>query len=165
MVTYIDTTNRAKYQVLFAKAEQALRSADNLPAGIDLDTLEIATLNQYFAYLQDLITVSSNENIRSYFLRLPLDEDLFEINANTRAIEIPSSFSANGVGVQGDETAEIVYFSIDRYFDHMDLANEDMNIVIQWETKDANGETITGISPNFGKDIDFISKIWYYYVC
>ena len=156
MVTYIDTTNRAKYQVLFAKAEQALRSADNLPAGIDLDTLEIATLNQYFAYLQDLITVSSNENIRSYFLRLPLDEDLFEINANTRAIKIPSSFSANGVGVQGDETAEIVYFSIDRYFDHMDLANEDMNIVIQWETRDANRETITGISPNFGKDIETI---------
>ena len=156
MITYIDATNRAKYQVLFAKAEEALRSADNLPDGIDLDALEIATLNQYFAYLQDLITVSSNENIRSYFLRLPLDEDLFEINANTREITIPSAFARNGVGVQGDETAEIVYFSIDRYFDHMDLANTDMNIVIQWETKDANRETITGISPNFGKDIETI---------
>ena len=158
MITYIDTKNREKYQVLFAKAEETLKSADpnKLSAGINPEEVEIATLNQYFAYLQDLITVSSNENIKSYFLRLPLDEELFEINANTRAISIPRSFSSNGVGVQGDETAEIIYFSIDRYFDHTDLANEDMNIVIQWETRDKNRQVITGISPNFGKDIETI---------
>ena len=158
MVTYIDTKNREKYQVLFAKAEETLKSADpnKLSAGINPEEVEIATLNQYFAYLQDLITVSSNENIKSYFLRLPLDEELFEINANTRAISIPRSFSSNGVGVQGDETAEIIYFSIDRYFDHTDLANEDMNIIIQWETRDKNRQVITGISPNFGKDIETI---------
>lgn len=158
MVTYIDTKNREKYQVLFAKAEETLKSADpnKLSAGINPEEVEIATLNQYFAYLQDLITVSSNENIKSYFLRLPLDEELFEINANTRAISIPRNFSSNGVGVQGDETAEIIYFSIDRYFDHTDLANEDMNIIIQWETRDKNRQVITGISPNFGKDIETI---------
>lgn len=158
MITYIDTKNREKYQVLFAKAEETLKNADpnKLSAGINPEEVEIATLNQYFAYLQDLITVSSNENIKSYFLRLPLDEELFEINANTRAISIPRSFSSNGVGVQGDETAEIIYFSIDRYFDHTDLANEDMNIVIQWETRDKNRQVITGISPNFGKDIETI---------
>lgn len=158
MVTYIDTKNREKYQVLFAKAEKTLKSADpnKLSAGINPEEVEIATLNQYFAYLQDLITVSSNENIKSYFLRLPLDEELFEINANTRAISIPRNFSSNGVGVQGDETAEIIYFSIDRYFDHTDLANEDMNIIIQWETRDKNRQVITGISPNFGKDIETI---------
>ena len=158
MITYIDTKNREKYQVLFAKAEETLKSADpnKLSAGINPEEVEIATLNQYFAYLQDLITVSSNENIKSYFLRLPLDEELFEINANTRAISIPRSFSSNGVGVQGDETAEIIYFSIDRYFDHTDLANEDMNIVIQWETRDKDRQVITGISPNFGKDIETI---------
>lgn len=158
MITYIDTKNREKYQVLFAKAEKTLKSADpnKLSAGINPEEVEIATLNQYFAYLQDLITVSSNENIKSYFLRLPLDEELFEINANTRAISIPRSFSSNGVGVQGDETAEIIYFSIDRYFDHTDLANEDMNIVIQWETRDKDRQVITGISPNFGKDIETI---------
>lgn len=158
MVTYIDTKNREKYQVLFAKAEETLKSADpnKLSAGINPKEVEIATLNQYFAYLQDLITVSSNENIKSYFLRLPLDEELFEINANTRAISIPRNFSSNGVGVQGDETAEIIYFSIDRYFDHTDLANEDMNIIIQWETRDKNRQVITGISPNFGKDIETI---------
>ena len=159
MVTYIDTKNREKYQVLFDKAENALITASKagtLPAGIDIQNLEIATLNQYFAYLKDLITVSSNEDIKRYFTRLPLDEDFFEINANTRAIKVPSSFASNGVGVQGDEMAEVVYFTIDRYFDAMDLASEDINIVIQWETKDANKETIVGISPNYGKDIETI---------
>lgn len=159
MVTYIDTKNREKYQVLFDKAEKTLQQAaenGNLPDGIDINSLEIVTLNQYFAYLQDLIALSSNENIKSYFLRLPLDEELFEINANTRTIKIPSNFSRNGVGVQGDETAEIVYFSIDRYFDHTDLANEEMNIVIQWEAKNKDKQTIYGISPNFGKDIETI---------
>lgn len=156
MVTYIDTKNREKYQVLFEKAENVLKNAENLPAGIDRDSIEIATLNQYFAYLQDLITVSSNENIKSYFLRLPLDEELFEINANTRNISIPRNFVANGVGVQGDETAEIIYFSIDRFFDHIDLADDSINIVIQWETKDKDRKVIQGISPNFGKDIETI---------
>ena len=156
MVTYIDTKNQAKYQVLFNKAEFVLKNADNLPEGINREEIEIATLNQYFAYLKDLITVSSNENIKSYFLRLPLDEELFEINANTRAISVPRNFSSNGVGVQGDETAEIIYFSIDRFFDRMDLADDDINIVIQWETKDKNKESIQGISPNFGKDIETI---------
>lgn len=156
MITYIDTKNRAKYQVLFEKAENVLKNAENLPAGIDRDSIEIATLNQYFAYLQDLITVSSNENIKSYFLRLPLDEELFEINANTRNISIPRNFAANGVGVQGDETAEIIYFSIDRFFDHTDLADDSVNIVIQWETRDKDRKVIQGISPNFGKDIETI---------
>ena len=171
MITYIDTKNREKYQVLFDKAEETLKKAANtglISLGIDdVNELSIATLNQYFAYLQDLITATAisdenddqkaeKENLRSYFLRLPLDEGLFEINANTRTIKIPSNFSSNGVGVQGDETAEIVYFSIDRYFDHMDLANDDMNIVIQWETRDKDRATISGISPNFGKDIGTI---------
>ena len=159
MITYIDTKNREKYQVLFDKAEKALiaaSAAGTLPAGIDINTLEIATLNQYFAYLKDLISVSSSEDIKRYFTRLPLDEDFLEIDANTRNIKIPASFSRNGVGVQGDEMAEVVYFTIDRYFDSMDLANDDINIVIQWEAKNANKQTFIGISPNYGKDIETI---------
>lgn len=159
MITYIDTKNREKYQVLFDKAEKALIAASEagtLPAGIDINTLEIATLNQYFAYLKDLISVSSSEDIKRYFTRLPLDEDFLEINANTRAIKIPADFARNGVGVQGDEMAEVVYFTIDRYFDSIDLASDDINIVIQWEARDANRNPLIGISPNYGKDIETI---------
>ena len=64
---------------------------------------------------------------------------------------IPASFARNGVSVQGDEIAEVLYFSIDRYFDTTDLATTDMHIVIQWETKDRSG-----LSANFGKDVESV---------
>jgi len=101
-----------------------------------------------------LIAVSTSEDIKRYFTRLPLDEEFLDINADTREIKIPSSFARNGVGVQGDEMAEVVYFKINRYFDAMDLASNDMNIIIQWEAKDADKQAIIGISPNYGKDIE-----------
>jgi hypothetical protein len=62
---------------------------------------------------------------------LPATEETFNIDANTRSISIPSNFARYGVGVEGDEIAEILYFSIDRYFDAMDLS--EMDIIIQWK--------------------------------
>jgi hypothetical protein len=50
---------------------------------------------------------------------------------------VPDSFATNGLGVQGDELAEIVYFSIDRYFDIIDLY--DKEIFVQWEAPPAPG--------------------------
>ena len=43
---------------------------------------------------------------------------------------MPENFAKYGVGVQGDEIAEILYFSIDRFFDAIDLAEKE--ILIQW---------------------------------
>lgn len=85
---------------------------------------------------------------------LPLDEDHFTINANTRAITIPDSFKKNGLAVQGDHLAEIVYFKIDRYFDYMDFNNTE--IFIQWEApgKDTNGKIIKGVSRAYVRDIE-----------
>ena len=72
----------------------------------------------------------------SRFLLLPLDEDIFEIDANKRLINIPDHFKRNGVSVQGDEIAETLLFKIDRYFDSIDL--NECTIVVQWENK--NGD-------------------------
>ena len=145
MVTYISSQNAQKYRVLFDKATAALGLSDEEA---------ITSLNEYFAYLQQLVNISDEDDTNRAFVRLPLDEDFFEIDANSRTIKIPSnSFGRYGVGVQGDELAEVVYFTIDRYFDAMDLANPDMNIIIQWETRDANRQTVAGISRNFGKEI------------
>lgn len=63
------------------------------------------------------------------FIMLPIEEPHFEINANTREIAIPSGFKKL-VGVQGDHVAETLIFSIDRFFDFMDLLNT--QIYIQW---------------------------------
>ena len=169
MITRINADNSTKYMALFQKAENLLKAGidQNLLPDIGTDNpseIQIVTLNQYYAYLQDLIALANDERLESndfnpsadlarYFTRLPLDEDFLEINADTRVIKIPTNFARYGVGVQGDETAEVIYFTIDRYFDSIDLAGENINIVIQWEARNANKEIITGYSPNYGKDI------------
>ena len=160
MVTYMNAKNAEQYHVLFSKAAEILKTEQPSNIGQNLETLNISwdnfkigSLNEYFAYLEDLMAVTTGDQQR-FFLRLPLDEEVFSINADTRIINIPTSFARNGVGVQGDEMAEVVYFSIDRFFDSMDLARHDVNIVIQWEAKNKNKETIKGFSRNFGKDLE-----------
>lgn len=91
------------------------------------EVIVISTLNDYFCNIVELAKVNTQ------YVVLPLDEEPFEINANARTINIPASFKKNGAGVQGDHTAETVYFIIDRYFDNVDLAEEDIFIAIQWE--------------------------------
>lgn len=107
----------------------------------------ITSLEEYFSWLKILGAIN-----RKYTI-LPLDEPAFEINANTRAILIPNDFKKNGVAVQGDDLAEVLYFKIDRYFDYMDLNNCD--IFIQWEApKNANGEVVKSASPAYIRDIE-----------
>ena len=102
---------------------------------------DITTLEKYFSVLGDLLKIEggdkdddSYEVTRSQgrrFTMLPLDGDVFEVNANTREISVPESFRKNGIAVQGDDLAEVVYFKIDRFFDATDL--DTCNIYIQWE--------------------------------
>lgn len=109
--------------------------------------LGITTLEEYFSWISNLGRIN-----RKYTV-LPLDEEHFEINANTRAITIPASFKKNGIAVQGDDLAEIIYFKIDRYFDYKDLNNAE--IYIQWETpKNDKGEIIKSVSEAYIRDIE-----------
>lgn len=107
-------------------------------------TRGITTLAEYFHWLKELSEISTPDDpdYGRKFTRLPLDEPYFDINANDRSIAIPASFKKNGIAVQGDDLAEVVYFKINRYFDYMDFAN--CEIAIQWETpkgKDVGGAT------------------------
>lgn len=100
---------------------------------------DITSLDEYFSYIVELNKISKRYTI------LPLDEEVFEIDANTRTIQVPDSFKSH-ISVQGDEVAEIVYFRINRFFDSMDLTLRD--IYIEWKSaaKDENGKEITGVS-------------------
>lgn len=136
---------------------------------------DITSLNQYFGYIADLA------NINPLYTVLPLDEDVFTVDLNTRKIEIPQHFKENGISVQGDEIAEVVYFKVNRYFDAQDLAyyingddsydptNEDrdkMRIYIQWRSAQTgeDGKLIEGISVPWVVDIttypDYILFGW-----
>ena len=109
--------------------------------------LGVTTIEEYFSWIKNL------GNIDRKYTMLPLDEEPFDINANTRAITIPTNFKKNGIAVQGDEIAEVLYFRIDRYFDYMDFNNT--NIYIQWEApKNADGVVVKGISPEYVRDIE-----------
>lgn len=137
MITKITKANQALYKSLFAKAE----------AELGLDT-PITTLEEYFTGIKELVAADP------VYAVLPLDEEPFEINADTREITIPASFKKAGLSVQGDEIAEVVYFSIDRFFDAQDLYNKDINIVIQWETVPKGGAAKrSGLSREFVRDI------------
>jgi hypothetical protein len=110
---------------------------------------DITTLDEYFSFIEELNKINRNK-----YTRLPLDEEVFTINADTRMITVPPSFAANGVAVQGDEVAEVVYFKINRFFDVTDLDTKD--IYIQWRSpaKDASGNFIEGVSAPWIKDIE-----------
>lgn len=113
--------------------------------------LGITTLEEYYNWLPEI--KRDEEGKPTIFTKLPLDEAHFEINANTRAISIPTDFKKNGIAVQGDDLAEVVYFMIDRYFDAMDLNNTE--IFIEWETpKGKNGDGIKSVSETYLKIID-----------
>ena len=107
----------------------------------------ITSLNEYFQHIEDLASLAIG-NGRSgsdpYFLRLPLNEPFFEINANTRVIAVPATLRQ--IGVVGDKYAEVVFFKIDRYYDAIDL--DTRQIYIEWE--DAAGNK--GVSRDFLRD-------------
>ena len=100
----------------------------------------IASLNEYFSYIKTLALINKT------YTMLSLDEPTFDIDLNTREIKVPEHFEKNGISVQGDEIAEIIYFKVNRYFDMIDLATQD--IYIQWRSAavDEEGEYIEGVS-------------------
>ena len=142
MITYVNNLNAAKYSALFDKATSALKAKGDI-----VGDNAITSLEEYFAYIKNLSTLDKKYTI------LPVDEELFEIDANSRVITVPASFKKNGIGVQGDEIAEIIYFKIDRFFDATDLNN--MEIYIQWETaQDSRGVSDKGVSKEWVRDIE-----------
>ena len=134
---------RNNYTELIKEANGLLKlSGDNIMTNLD----------DYFMCLKDIAQKVQKGEIDPKFLVLPNDEGWFEIDANSRKINIPSRFASYGAGVQGDEVAEIIYFSIDRYFDIHDLY--DKEILIQWEN--AAPKPDKGLSVTINKTLQII---------
>jgi len=93
-------------------------------------------INNVEGFFGNILEISA---LDKKYLRLPLDEPLFDIDANSRKITVPDTFRSNGLSVQGDHLAETVFFKIDRYFDYMDLNNTD--ITINWKMGAETGKT------------------------
>lgn len=68
-------------------------------------------------YYQNLIQINdTNKPILANLL--PSDEKIYNIDLNTRKVEVPQYLS-----VKKDHRAETVYFTVDRYYDNMDLSS------------------------------------------
>lgn len=117
-----------------AKAYQLAMETTPDPNEQYFEVDDITSLNQYYSYIKNLAAIDP------VYTRLPLDEDNFEIDLNTRKIEVPAHFLQNGISVQGDEVAEVVYFRVNRFFDMEDLAREDIKIYIQWRSAESGPE-------------------------
>lgn len=95
-------------------------------------------LSDYYAHMKDYITIG-----KPIYLLLPIDEEHFTIDANSREIEVPPTFKTCG-GVTNDNLCEIITFTIDRYYDFVDLAGDKVHIVVEWKNA-AGEEGVTGI--------------------
>lgn len=95
--------------------------------------INVSNLEAFFGSIREIAALDSK------FLRLPLDEPFFEIDANSRKITVPADFKTNGVSVQGDHLAEVIFFRIARFFDYKDLSTCD--ILINWKMGTKEGKT------------------------
>lgn len=127
------------YTLLFTEAYEYLRDLDK--GYVDENKERFGSLAEYYSHMADFF-----ETQKYKYVMLPIDEEPFKIDLNTRTIEVPLSF-VKCASVQSDQLAETIIFVADRYFDYMDLATT--NIYVQWTipenkklgTKEYNGAT------------------------
>lgn len=181
MITVINKTNKGLYNQLFNDVEEWLRTHNGEGQPIDGENVtdrdpllgevqaidpetnqpmvdgngdpvmepdSITSLGELFTFMEFITKYAP------IYTRLPLDEEPFFIDANKRSIDVPKDFAANGISVQGDEIAEILFFKINRFFDATDLSQ--CEIYIQWKTSelDENGQQKEGVSRTWIQDID-----------
>lgn len=149
MITKI-TNDKQTYFKQFDAINEALAKIDS--------PVRVNSLEDYFSNIRTIASLTkTGSDVKGKFLIMPLDEPFFKIDANARAIEIPANFKKNGIGVQNDHWAEILYFKVDRYYDYQDLAS--LNIFINWEFVPSgmrNGGTSgVKVSKAFAPDPDF----------
>ena len=119
MIITITEKNAGLYNALFAKAYQELEAINKLKPEVVNTERRFLSLDDYFAHMADLLALNPT------YMMLPIDEAAFTINANTRAISTPKV-----VTLQNDQIAETLMFTVDRYFDYMDLYNA--RVFVQW---------------------------------
>ena len=140
MIVKVDESNQSRYNTLFNKASALL--------GLDSP---ISNIRDYFRELPNIITKASETDgeIWQYYAMLPLDEEPFYVNADTRKITIPNN--RKQIGVVGDNYAEIVFFKIARYFDTVDFGSTSVMATIEWQK--TSGNKNSGVSAAWVKEL------------
>ena len=136
MIVSVNEKNQNNYIELFTKAYNALVTEGKIEENANG---RLTSLGEYYAHMLDLVNIDRN------YAMIPLDEQAFEIDANTRTINVPADF-IKCTSVQSDRYAEILVFTIDRYFDYTDLG-ADTEVWAQWTAPAEKGvEPVTHAS-------------------
>ena len=144
VIVKINESNAHLYNALFAKAYQALDAKGKIMAEAKNDAEKrFKNLNHYLAHADALLELDPA------YLLLPLDEPTFDINADSRNIK-----ASRIVILQNDHNAETIQFTVDRYFDYMDL--KEARIYAQW-TLPSGKEGATWVDE--AKDLSIPGKI------
>ena len=165
MKVQLTAQNKMHYDALFREMVKYCKEDLKMDAVPE----EITSLGTYYAWLDK---VRGNEHYDLFRLPVEQVEGYFDIDLDSRKIKIPgkdeaigrgNSFSENGLGVQGDHAAEIIYFRCARYFDTMDLSLCKVNdsniqgaIWIQWKRK---GDTLPHLSLAYNVDLHHTKEV------
>lgn len=84
----------------------------------------ITALDEY----KELLYRIQDPNKTNKIIQLPSDEKIYHIDLNNRSIETPDVIT-----LEYEHNAETIFFSVDRYFDNVDLAS--MYCVIQYRNE------------------------------
>lgn len=102
-------------------------------AYIDVGHDGVEGLEEYFGIIETITNyINTNYQILPLIARdgeWIKDEVPFIIDANTRNIKIPDNNYT--YAVSGDDLAETIYFTIDRYFDNIDLSTKNIAVLSQ----------------------------------
>lgn len=142
MIIKVDNSNAKHYEKLFADAYEVLREAGKIEEN---EIGRLSSLEEFFSHIADIYNAD-----RSFLIKLPVDEPTLAIDANKRTID--TTLFNKTASVQSDEVAEIAVFSIDRYFDYMDLSTA--TIWVQWTAPGEDGIPREGATLVEMKDVE-----------
>lgn len=99
----------------------------------------VTNMQEYY----DLLYRIQDQNKPSLAVLIPSTETIYDVDLSTRTIKGPAS-----LGVEADHRSEIIYFKLNRYYDHMDLINT--TCLIQYEN--AEGKSGLYVVPFYDAD-------------
>lgn len=142
MIIKVDNLNSKHYEKVFKDAYDKLLAAGKIAEN---ELGRLTSLEEFFSHIADIY-----EADRSFLIKLPVDEPALVIDANKRTVD--TTLFNKTATVQTDEVAEIAVFSVDRYFDYMDLATTE--IWVQWTAPGADGVLREGATLIEMKDVE-----------
>lgn len=154
MITKLTADNNSRYQARFQLMNRAFEKKGK--------SLRIKSLEEYFSNIKTIYDFAIQyPEYTSRCLAMPVDEPVFEIDANARTITVPQEFKKNGISVLGDHYAETVYFKIDKYFDYQNFygllqGDSKGHVVINWSFTPLGSKVATEVKSveAFGPDED-----------